>query len=91
MAFTLKDMENQQAEFEAMKEEFSRLQSKGAEVLQKYGVTEAELKLIDLSNLEGDDKILAEKAIQECASSSKAQTKAATESKTSKRKNIVRA
>ncbi len=91
MAFTLKDMENQKAEFEALQEEFSRLNLKQKQIMSESGLKDEDIN-IDINSLTGEEKAYAEAAIRECQiNSSKAQTKAATESRVSHRRNAIRA
>ncbi len=91
MAFTLKDMENQQAEFEQIKEEFSKLNQRHEIFLKENNIKDEDL-VLDIHSLSQEDQKLVELAKTECEkNTSKAQTKAASESKVSHRRNVLRA
>ncbi len=89
MSYTEKDMERQFAEFQAIKEEFSRLTELNDSLLKKSGFSVEDIKF-DFGNLSKEEDALvaiAKKEAEESATNPHVKTAS---SSASTRKNIVR-
>ncbi len=89
MSYTEKDLEAQVAQFQQIKADFAQMESFEKAFMEKNNFTDAD-KAIDFNNLTKEEQnIVAYVKAQAEKESGKAKVSAATESKISRRKNMI--